>query len=214
ENNGVYGLTKGQFSASADVGTKSKRGEANPFAPIDPVMLALSLGATFVARSFSGDKAQLVPLLKAGLSHKGFALIDVISPCVTFNDHEGSTKAYRFTRERNVEITRADFVPLRREINKEIAADAVTDVTMHDGSVVRFSKVAPDYNPRDRQAVYTYLQSRQKLGQVPTGLLYIDDSAQEMHAINNTTDVPLSQLPYEKLCPGSAALDKLMEEFR
>jgi 2-oxoglutarate ferredoxin oxidoreductase subunit beta len=214
ENNGVYGLTKGQFSASADLGTKSKRGEANPFAPIDPVMLALSLGATFVARSFSGDKAQLVPLLKAGLTHKGFALIDVISPCVTFNDHEGSTKAYRFTRERNVEVTRADFVPLRREINKEIAPNAVTDVTMHDGSVVRFSRVAQDYNPRDRQSAYSYLQSRQKLGEVPTGLLYIDDSVPEMHAINNTTDVPLSQLPYEKLCPGSAALDKLMDEFR
>src|SRR5436190_1778322 len=144
ENNGVYGLTKGQFSASADVGSKSKRGEANQFAPIDPVMLALSLGATFVARSFSGDKAQLVPLLKAGLTHRGFALIDVISPCVTFNDHEGSTKAYRFTREHNVEVTRADFVPLRREISAEYAEGATQSVTMHDGSVVRFSKVAQD----------------------------------------------------------------------
>jgi 2-oxoglutarate/2-oxoacid ferredoxin oxidoreductase subunit beta len=214
ENNGVYGLTKGQFSASADVGSKSKRGEANQFAPIDPVMLALSLGATFVARSFSGDKAQLVPLLKAGLTHRGFALIDVISPCVTFNDHEGSTKAYRFTREHNVEVTRADFVPLRKEIRTDYAEGATTSVTMHDGSVVRFSKVAPDYNPRDRQAAYSYLQSRQKLGEVPTGLLYIDDQTPEMHAINNTTDQPLTELPFDKLCPGSAALDALMEEFR
>src|SRR2546421_4060664 len=116
ENNGVYGLTKGQFSASADVGSKSKRGEANRQSPIDPVMLALSLGATFVARSFSGDKAQLVPLLRAGLTHRGFALIDVISPCVTFNDHQGSTKSYRHTRERNVEVVRADFLPSAPEI--------------------------------------------------------------------------------------------------
>jgi 2-oxoglutarate/2-oxoacid ferredoxin oxidoreductase subunit beta len=214
ENNGVYGLTKGQFSASADVGSKSKRGEANQYSPIDPVQLALSLGATFVARSFSGDKAQLVPLLKAGLTHRGFALIDVISPCVTFNDHEGSTKAYRFTRERNVEITSTDFVPLRREINASQAEGDVTSVTMHDGSVIRFNKVAPDYNPRDRQAVYTYLQARQKMGQVPTGLLYIDDQTPDMHAINDTTDVPLTEVPYAKLCPGSAALDALMEDFR
>ena len=214
ENNGVYGLTKGQFSASADVGSKSKRGEANLFAPIDPVMLALSLGATFVARSFSGDKAQLVPLLKAGLSHRGFALIDVISPCVTFNDHEGSTKAYRFTREHTVEVSRADFVPLRREINTEYAEGSTQSVTMHDGSVVRFSKVAQDYNPRDRQAAYSYLQGRQKLGEVPTGLLFIDEQVPEMHAMNNTTDEPLTQLPFDKLCPGSAALDALMEDFR
>src|ERR1044071_8683423 len=119
ENNGVYGLTKGLFSASADIGTKSKKGEANRQSPIDPVMLALTLGATFVARSFSGDKAQLVPLLKAGLAHKGFALIDVIPPCVTFNDHEGSTKSYRYTREKNVEVAHADFVPIRKEISAE-----------------------------------------------------------------------------------------------
>jgi 2-oxoglutarate ferredoxin oxidoreductase subunit beta len=214
ENNGVYGLTKGQFSASADIGSKSKRGEANQFAPIDPVMLALSLGATFVARSFSGDKAQLVPLLKAGLTHRGFALIDVISPCVTFNDHEGSTKAYRFTREHKVDVTQADFVPLRREINTDYAAGATQSVTMHDGSVVRFSKVAPDYNPRDRQAAYAYLQGRQKLGEVPTGLLFIDEQTPEMHAMNNTIDAPLVDLPFDKLCPGSAALDALMEDFR
>ncbi len=214
ENNGVYGLTKGQFSASADIGSKSKRGEANQLAPIDPVNLALSLGATFVARSFSGDKQQLVPLIKAGLTHRGFALIDVISPCVTFNDHEGSTKAYRFTRERNVEVTRTDFVPLRTEIRTEYAPGSTQSVTMHDGSVVHFTKVAPDYNPRDRQAVHNYLQGRQKLGEVPTGLLFIDDQTSEMHALNNTTDEPLTRVPFEKLCPGSAALDALMEEFR
>jgi 2-oxoglutarate ferredoxin oxidoreductase subunit beta len=132
DNNGVYGLTKGQFSASADIGSTSKKGEANVQPPIDPVLLALTLGATFVARSFSGDKAQLIPILKAGISHNGFALIDIISPCVTFNDHDGSTKSYKFTREHEVEISTADFVPLRREITVPETAEAMTAVTMHD----------------------------------------------------------------------------------
>jgi len=214
ENNGVYGLTKGQFSASADVGSKSKKGEANRQSPIDPVMLALTLGATFVARSFSGDKAQLVPLLRAGLAHKGFALIDVISPCVTFNDHEGSTKSYRYTREKNVEVSHADFVPLRREISAEIPADGVTSVTMHDGSVVRFSRVAEDYDPTKRQGVLNYLHDRQAKGEVPTGLLYLDTKAPEMHEVSGTTETPLTKLPFEKLCPGSAALEKLQQAFR
>src|SRR5262245_19808130 len=213
ENNGVYGLTKGQFSASADVGSKSKRGEANRQSPIDPVMLAISLGANFVARSFSGDKAQLIPLIKSGLAHKGFALIDVISPCVTFNDHEGSTKNYRFTREHNVELTRADLVPLAKQIEAEYPEGSTTSVTMHDGSVVRFSKVAPDYDPRDRQAVYAYLQARQKKGEVPTGLLFIDEKSPDMHDLNATIETPLAQLPFEKLCPGSAVLDKIQAAF-
>jgi 2-oxoglutarate ferredoxin oxidoreductase subunit beta len=214
ENNGVYGLTKGQFSASADVGSKSKKGEANRQSPIDPVMLALTLGATFVARSFSGDKAQLVPLLRAGLAHKGFALIDVISPCVTFNDHEGSTKSYRYTREKNVEVAHADFVPIRKEISADIPADGVTSVTMHDGSVVRFTRTAPDYDPTRRQAVLNYLQEHQAKGEVPTGLLYLDTKAPEMHELNATTEVPLTRVPFEKLCPGSAALEKLQQAFR
>ena len=138
DNNGVYGLTKGQFSASSDVGSTSKKGEVNVQPPIDPVLLALTLGATFVARSFSGDKAQLVPILKAGLSHNGLALVDVISPCVTFNDHDGSTKSYKFTREHEVALTTADFVPLRHEITVPATNEAISTVTMHDGSVVRF----------------------------------------------------------------------------
>jgi 2-oxoglutarate ferredoxin oxidoreductase subunit beta len=214
ENNGVYGLTKGQFSASADVGSKSKRGEPNHHAPIDPVMTALGLGATFVARSFSGDKEQLVPLLKAALRHRGFALIDVISPCVTFNDHEGSTKSYRYTREHTAEVVHADFVPRREEIRAEYPEGAAAAVTMHDGSVMRFTKVAADYDPRDRQAVYAYLQGRQSQGEVPTGLLFIDEHGREMHALNATTDVPLAHLPFEALCPGKAALDALQEAFR
>ena len=140
ENNGVYGLTKGQFSASADIGTRAKRGEPNRNAPIDPVLLALTLGATFVARSFSGDKEQLVPILKAGLSHSGFAFVDVISPCVTFNDHDGSTKSYRYTREHLKEVVQTDFVPLRTEITADYAEGDAHDVTMHDGSRVRLRK--------------------------------------------------------------------------
>jgi 2-oxoglutarate ferredoxin oxidoreductase subunit beta len=214
ENNGVYGLTKGQFSASADVGSKSKRGEANRHSPIDPVMLALTLGATFVARSFSGDKAQLVPLLKAGLAHRGFALIDVISPCVTFNDHEGSTKSYLHTRKHLLQLVQADFVPPAQEITAEYPEGSATNLTMHDGSVVRLSKVAPDYDHSDRQAVYAHLQQRQGRGEVPTGLLYVEKGTGDMHDMNATTDVPLSRVPYEKLCPGSAALDRLQEAFR
>ena len=122
ENNGVYGLTKGQFSASADAGSLSKKGEANTMQAIDGCLLALSLGATFVARSFSGDKAQLVPILKAALSHRGFAFVDVISPCVTFNDHEGSTKSYAYTREKNVEVVQADFVPPASPITADVRA--------------------------------------------------------------------------------------------
>src|SRR5881227_935705 len=142
ENNGVYGLTKGQFSASADVGSKSKRGEANVQRPIDPVLLGLSLGATFVARAFSGDKAQLVPIIKAGLAHNGFAFVDVISPCVTFNDHEGSTKSYAYTREHNVAIVQADFVPPAPEITADYEAGGVRNVMLHDGGWVRLRKVA------------------------------------------------------------------------
>ena len=152
ENNGVYGLTKGQFSASADIGTKSKRGEANQYSPIDPVSLALELGASFVARAFSGDKGQLVPILKAGLSHKGFAIIDVISPCVTFNDHEGSTKSYLNTRKKMLPIVSADFVPPASEITTEYAPGSAVSVQLHDGSTVRLRKLAEDYDTGSRQA--------------------------------------------------------------
>jgi 2-oxoglutarate ferredoxin oxidoreductase subunit beta len=216
ENNGVYGLTKGQFSASADLGSKAKKGETNPFSPIDPALLALSLGATFVARSFSGDKAQLVPLLKAGLRHRGFAIIDVISPCVTFNDHEGSTKSYKYTRQHNVEISHADFVPPAEEIIADIttARPEGTSVTMHDGSVVRFSKVAEGYDPTSRETAMAYLMEQQRLGQVPTGLLFIDESAKEMHEIAGTVEGALNEVPFEKLCPGNQALDELQEGFR
>jgi len=212
ENNGVYGLTKGQFSASADVGSKSKRGEANRMAPIDPAMLALSIGATFVARSFSGDKEQLIPILKAGIAHRGFALVDVISPCVTFNDHSGSTKSYLYTRRHMQKTTEADFVPPASEILATIGQSETTTVTMHDGSVVRFTAVPKDYDPTNRQQVLTYLQENRDA--IATGLLYVDESVADMHEINRTPATPLSQLPQEKLCPGAAALHDLQEEFR
>jgi 2-oxoglutarate ferredoxin oxidoreductase subunit beta len=214
ENNGVYGLTKGQFSASADVGSKSKRGEANVQPPIDPVLLGLSLGATFVARSFSGDKTQLVPILKAAVRHNGFALIDIISPCVSFNDHDTSTKSYRYTRDHYNDAAPVDFVPLRREIKAETTDTAVVSVTMHDGSVVRFRRVASDYDPRDRDAAYAYVRAHQARGEVVTGLLHIDESTADMHSVIDTVDRPLVDVPFEQLCPGSAALSALMDEYR
>jgi 2-oxoglutarate ferredoxin oxidoreductase subunit beta len=214
ENNGVYGLTKGQFSASADIGSTLKGGEPNAQPPIDPVLLALNLGAPFVARSFSGDKAQLVPILKAGVLHEGFALIDVISPCVSFNDHEGSTKSYRYTREHSLDIAPMDFVPLHSEISAAGAPGDVTAVQMHDGSVVRFRSVGAEYDPRDRDAAYSFVRTHQAKGEVVTGLLYIQESTADMHAVNKTVERPLVDLPYDELCPGKAALDELMAEYR
>jgi len=214
ENNGVYGLTKGQFSAAADKGSTSKKGEANTMEAIDGALLALTLGASFVARSFSGDKAQLVPILKAGLTHKGFAFVDVISPCVTFNDHEGSTKSYAYTREHNVEIVQADFVPPAAAITAEYDAGTVRNVMMHDGSWVRLRKVAEDYDPTDRDRAYAYIRDAQSKGEVVTGLLYIDEGARDMHGHAGTVAEPLTSMPYEALCPGNDELQKLQARFR
>jgi len=219
ENNGVYGLTKGQFSASADVGSRAKRGEVNRNEPIDPVLLALMLGAGFVARSFSGDKEQLVPILKAGLRHRGFALVDVVSPCVAFNDHEGSTKSYRYSREHLAHAVEADFVlpdlilPMA-QIEAAYDPGAVRSVRMHDGSIVRFRKVPEDYDPSSRDAAYRYVRERQAVGEVPTGLLHLDPGQPEMHETLGTVETPLVDLPFQELCPGAEALDTLMEEWR
>jgi 2-oxoglutarate/2-oxoacid ferredoxin oxidoreductase subunit beta len=214
ENNGVYGLTKGQFSASADVGSTSKGGVPNLQGPIDAVTLALTLGATFVARSFSGDKVQLVPILKAGLMHDGFAFVDVISPCVTFNDHKGSTKSYAHTREHMHEVIATDFVPLRSEITTEYEKGSTTAVTMHDGSVVRLRKVDEEYDTSDRRAVIDYLTDVGARGEIATGLLYMRETGKDMHGFENTVDEPLVEIPYRDLCPGSAALDDLQKEWR
>src|ERR1700733_1121842 len=193
ENNGVYGLTKGQFSASSDVGSKSKKGEANVMSPIDPVMLGLSIGATFVARSFSGDKEQLVPILKAGLAHRGFALVDVISPCVTFNDHEGSTKSYLYMRNHILEATESDFIPHSREIVAEIIRNGESSVTMHDGSVLRFTRLPEDYDVKDRERAFAYL--KQHPGEVVTGILLADESVPDMHERNQTPHGALVDIP-------------------
>jgi len=214
ENNGVYGLTKGQFSASADVGSRAKRGQVNRQEPIDPVLLALTLGATFVARSFSGDKAQLVPILKAGIRHRGFALVDIISPCVAFNDHEGSTKSYRHTREHLEEAVAADLILPMAEITATYEPGTARSVTLPDGSTVRFRKVPKDYDPGDRDRAYAYLRERQRDGEIPTGLLHLSPDAPDHHDIMETVTAPLVDLPWEELCPGRGALQELLAGFR
>ena len=216
ENNGVYGLTKGQFSASADIGTRAKKGETNLQPPIDPVLLALDLGATFVARSFSGDKRQLVPLIEAGLRHRGFALIDVLSPCVTFNDHEGSTKSYAYTREHYERTVLADFVPREREITVEYAAGETREVTLHDGSRIVLRKLETDYDPTDRAAAAAKVQQRMGEGEHLTGLIYLDASGErpEFHQVSGTPEEPINSLPYEALSPGSKGLAKILDRYR
>jgi 2-oxoglutarate ferredoxin oxidoreductase subunit beta len=214
ENNGVYGLTKGQFSASADVGSKAKKGEVNKQPPIDPVQIALALGGSFVARSFSGDKDQLVPLIKAGVRHRGFALIDVLSPCVTFNDHEDSTKSYAYAREFNHRAIHADFVPPAEEIKAAYDEGDVLSIELHDGSHVLLRKVAKDYNAQNRGQAIEYIRARQRDGEFVTGLLYIDGSQPDLHGVNETTATPLSRVPYAELCPGRDALLALQKRFR
>jgi 2-oxoglutarate/2-oxoacid ferredoxin oxidoreductase subunit beta len=196
------------------VGSRAKRGEANLHTPIDPVLLALTLGATFVARSFSGDKQQLVPILKAALSHRGFALVDVISPCVTFNDHVGSTKSYRHTREHVHEIDAIDFVPLRSAVVAEFGEKTGMSVRMHDGSEVRFRRTDDGFDPGDRDGAYAFVRRCQEQGEVPTGLFFIDPASQDMHDLSGTTTTPLVELPYEALCPGGRELESLMATMR
>ena len=214
ENNGVYGLTKGQFSASADIGSKAKRGEANVQPPIDPVLTALTLGCTFVARSFSGDKEQLVPLIQAGLSHPGLAMIDVLSPCVTFNDHEGSTKSYAFVRDHYDAVVHADFVAPAQAITTQYAEGEAMPVTMHDGSRIVLRKLDPSYDPTDRGTAISYLRQKQTQGEYVTGLIFIDPRSADFHAVNATAAQPLNQIPYERLTPGSAALDTILARYR
>jgi len=206
ENNGVYGLTKGQFSATADAGSKSKRGAVNLDSPIDMVSLALQLGASYVARSFSGDKAQLVPLIKGALRHRGAALLDVISPCVAFNNHPGSTKSYDYVREHNDAVNRLDFMPKRDSIVADYSPGEVIEITMHDGSVLRLRKLAAGHDPGDRLAAIDHIQSHQARGEIVTGLLFVDPSAEDLHGHLNTVDTPLNRLGETELCPGAARL--------
>ena len=214
ENNGVYGLTKGQFSATADRGSKSKRGLTNNDNAIDLVAMALQLGATFVARSFSGDKAQLVPIIKAAIEHQGAALIDVISPCVAFNNHAGSTKSFDYVREHNEAVNRLDFISARAPIAVTYEPGAVQVVEQHDGSKLVLRKVAADYDPHDRLGAMSFLQRNAAQGQIVTGLLYVDPEPEDLHSHFNTVDAPLNSLSEKELCPGSAALEKINASLR
>ncbi len=215
ENNGVYGLTKGQFSATSDKGAKSKGGATNKDEAIDLVGMALQLGASFVARSFSGDKAQLVPLIKAALTHKGAAFIDVISPCVTFNNHQGSTKSFDYVREHNEAVNFLDVIAGREEITADYQPGAVEVVRQHDGSLLRLRKLdETDYDPRDHAAASAFLEARKAQGEIVTGLLYVEPDAGDMHDLLGTSATPLNSLEENQLCPGNAALEKLNASLR
>ncbi|MBV9734549.1 MAG: 2-oxoacid:ferredoxin oxidoreductase subunit beta [Acidisphaera sp.] len=214
ENNGVYGLTKGQFSATSDKGAKSKRGVTNNDEAIDLVGTALGLGASFVARGFSGDKTQLVPLIKAALQHRGAAFIDCVSPCVAFNNHPGSTKSFDFVREHNEAVNHLDFITPRTEITADYAPGAVEVVVQHDGSLLRLRKLAADYDVHDRVAAMAWLQQRQSAGEIVTGLLYVEPETVDLHGHLNTVGVPLNGLAEPELCPGSEALDRLNAGLR
>jgi 2-oxoglutarate ferredoxin oxidoreductase subunit beta len=214
ENNGVYGLTKGQFSATADRGSKSKKGVLNTDNPIDLVGIALQLGATFVARSFSGDKEQLVPLIKGAMSHGGAAFIDVISPCVTFNNHAGSTKSFDYVRQHNEAVSRIDFMTPGEEITTTYAPGEAVDVPQHDGSVLRLRKLHAGYDATDRYAALSYMQQHAAHGEIVTGLLYLDPLAGDLHASLNTVAAPLQSLGRDTLCPGSDVLQKINAGLR
>jgi 2-oxoglutarate ferredoxin oxidoreductase subunit beta len=213
-NNGVYGLTKGQFSATADKGSISKKGAANSDEAIDMVSLAILMGATFVGRSFSGDKHQLVPLIKAAMSHKGAAFLDVVSPCVAFNNHAGSTKSYDYVREHNESLNRIDFIEGREEITTRYDPGTSVVVRQHDGSILRLNKLGEEYDPSDKVAAMKRVQEGLAAGEVVTGLLYLDPTPKDLHHHLNTVDVPLNTLGTSDLCPGSAALDRINASLR
>jgi len=214
EDNGVYGLTKGQFSATADIGSKLKTGVINDLPPIDTCSLAIQLGATFVGRSFSGDKKQLLTMLKAAIAHKGTVMLDVISPCVTFNDHEGSTKSYKFMQEHDEPINELGFVPSFEDIEVEYDHGTTLDVRMHDGSSLRLRKIREDYNPTDRiGAVKTLMESHEK-GEVLTGVFYVDTVKPTFTDLLNLVDQPLSSLPESVTRPSKEVLDKVMASLQ
>ena len=214
ENNGCYGLTKGQDSATADEGSKNKKGRANPFEGIDLVALALELGATFVARSFSGDKEQLVPLMKAAMAHKGFAFIDVVSPCVTFNNHAGSTKSYDYTREHVQAGSVLDFVPVEQEITLDQIQGSTQNVELHNGDSVRLSKISDNYDPTSRSNAINTLLEHKEQDKLMTGLIYVDPDSANFHEMLNMPDTPLNELKEDVLCPGSAVLSSINADLR
>src|SRR5581483_10594097 len=213
ENNGVYGLTKGQFSATADLGSTLKTGSANNLPPFDCCALALKWGATFVARSFSGDKRQLQALLKAAIAHNGLSVIDVVSPCVTFNDHEGSTKSYSYMKEHEEALHELDFVPAYEDIEVEIPEGGVTDVRMHDGSTLRIKKLDRDYDPTVKLNALAALEEAEKRHEVLTGVLYVNTEKPNFLEMLNLVDEPLATLPESKTRPPKEVLDQVREEL-
>jgi 2-oxoglutarate ferredoxin oxidoreductase subunit beta len=214
-NNGCYGLTKGQFSATNDKGSPSKKGEVNPFEGIDLAQLAIQLGAGFVARSFSGDKAQLIPLIKAAIGYNGFALIDVVSPCVTFNNHAASTKSYEYVRAHNLASEKQlDYVEPKEEITVDYAEGSTADIELHDGSRLILNKLDTQHDPRDADAALMTIRTNAARGAVTTGLLYIDTPERDMHDILATDPRPLNAVPMAELCPGSKALEGINARLR
>jgi len=214
EDNGCYGLTKGQFSPTADMGSKAKNGVVNDLPPIDTCALAIELGASLVARSFSGDKKQLLSVLKAAISHRGTSMIDVISPCVTFNDHDGSTKSYSYVKDHDEPLGEISFIPYFEDINVEYEAGSTTAVKMHDGSQLLLRKVAEDYNPSDKISAIRLLHETARRGEFATGILYIEPDKDDFIDSLNLVETPLAFLTQEQVRPPKAVLDELMESLR
>ena len=214
EDNGCYGLTKGQFSPTADLGSVLKNGVVNDLPPIDTCVLAIELGASFVARSFSGDKKQLLAILKAAMSHRGTCMIDVISPCVTFNDHEGSTKSYAYVKEHDEPLGEVSFVPFFEDITVEYDPGTTTEVKMHDGSRLLLKKLGNDYNPTDRMQALTVLHETLRRGEFATGVIYVEPDKDDFITQLNLVDTPLAALPMDRTRPGRAVLDEVMESLR
>ena len=213
-NNGCYGLTKGQDSATADEGSASKKGDPNVYSAIDLCGTALQMGATFVARSFSGDKGQLVPLIKAAITHRGFALIDVVSPCVTFNNNPGSTKSYEFVREHAEATGTVDFVPMRKEITTDYKPGFTHEVTMHDGSSLHLYKLDENLDPFNRRSAINTLEDHRDSGSILTGLIYMDKDSRDLHDVLETSQRPLNELKEGELCPGNKMLENINASLR
>jgi 2-oxoglutarate/2-oxoacid ferredoxin oxidoreductase subunit beta len=213
-NNGVYGLTKGQFSATADKGSVAKKGAVNSDSGIDLASLAILMGATFVARSFSGDKEQLVPLIKAAISHPGAAILDIVSPCVAFNNHPGSTKSFDYVREHNEAVNRVDIIMGAAPIEREYGPGEVVEVPQADGKMLRLRKLTPDYDPSNKAMALSFIQDKDAAGEVATGLLYLDALPRDLHANLNTVAAPLNALGEADLCPGRAALERINATLR
>ena len=213
EDNGVYGLTKGQFSATADAGSTSKSGVVNDLPAIDTCLLAIQLGATFVGRSFSGDKKQLSAMLKAAVAHRGTAVLDVISPCVTFNDHEGSTKSYSYMKDHDEPLHEVSFVPAYEDIAVEYDPGTTVEVRMHDGSRLQLRKLEEGYDPRNKLGAVTRLMQAHAQQEVLTGVLYVDTDAPNFHDLLGLPVAPLATLPPDQVRPPKRILDEVMDSL-